>query len=153
MTETNFYKQLELQKKFDVDTNISKVMDKYCCESCRIISKNLEVHKESFKKEIYEKIENLQKIVDEHNKTIDNCNKKVKNKTLMQKLGLESVIKDEKWLVSYNMKYGDIYIREECHVVNIINDIPHVNSPGFRRCYVICPVCNYKHSFMNRKEY
>ena len=138
MTETDFYKQLELQKKFDVDIDISKMMNEYCCEACKNSTKNLKITKEIFKKEIYEKIEKLQKIVDEHNNNL-------KNETLKQKLGLK--LKNEKWLISYNRNYGWIYIKEEQSVMSMINNIDKIDSPGFRRCYVICPVCNYKHSF------
>lgn len=137
MTETDFYEQLKLQKEFDDSKNV-EIMNEYCCENCKNVSKNLKIYKEIFKKEIYEKIENLQKIVDEHNN-------KMKNKTWKQKLGLD--LKNEKWLISYNSKYGEIYIREEQSVMSIINCIDKIDSPGFRRCHVTCPICNYKHSF------
>jgi len=138
MTESEIYKHLEIQKKFDEDVNVQKIMKEYQCTHCGSISKNLEIYKEIFDKEIYKEVKKLQKIVDEHNKELS-------NQTLMQKLGMSE--KDKKWTIGCNIHLGDIYIREEESVTYILHNKPIIKTPVFKTCYVICPSCKQKYSF------
>ena len=138
MTETEIYKYLEIQKKFDEDVNIPKMMEEYRCTHCCATTKNLEIHKEIFDKEIYKKVKILQKIVDEHNK-------KLSNQTLMQKMRISK--EDKKWTIKCNLHLGDIYIREEESVHCILYSETMIRTPAFKMCYVICPICKWKHSF------
>lgn len=118
-------KEIEKFQKEDTST----LMNEHVCKNCKNISKNLEVKKiESCIDEIKE----FQKIVDEHNS-------KIKTKHTI----FGSKPSDKKWEVAHWLNYIVIRNEGETGWINPYQ-IPFFN----RICYVTCPICKVRNSFL-----
>ena len=147
MKKLYLIEQLEKQRKFDKEPYTPKVIEEYKCIACKQITMNICITKAVFDEETYERINELQKIVDEHNKDADKHYKNIKPKTFLQKLTSHSSdsLDYVKWIVVCDVPDVNLYIADSNKIHISVKNTPSVHTVGFRKYHVICPKCNFKY--------